>query len=87
MIRELGLRLLLLALPFAVFGLYLFLMRWRPGHAPPKTPWTILFITGLSLFAVSFVFWRFNEDVEATGTYVPPHVEDGKVVPGHTEGG
>ena len=87
MIRELGLRILLFALPFAIFWLYLFLMRWRPGHTPPKTPWTILFIIGLSLFAVSFLFWRFNETVTADGVYVPPHVENGQVVPGRTEGG
>ena len=85
MIREVELRFVLIALPFFIYGLYLFLMRWRPGHVPPKTPWTILFIIGLSLFAVSFLFWRFSEPADTSGVYVAPHLENGKVVPGHVE--
>ena len=87
MIREIALRILLFAVPFIVFWVYLFVMRWRPGHTPPRTPWTMLFIIGLSLFAVSFVVWRFTEDTTAAGTYVPPHLENGKVVPGRVEEG
>lgn len=87
MIREIGLRILLILLPFAVYSLYLFLMRWRPGYARTKTPWTLLFAIGLSLFAASFVFWRFSASQGTSGVYVPPHVENGKIVPGRVDDG
>ncbi len=85
MIRQLLWRLLLIALPFVLYSLYLSLIRWRAGHTPPRTPWTVLFIIGLSLFSLSFLFWRFNDAPDATGTYVPPHLENGEVVPGRVE--
>ena len=87
MIREVGLRFLLIAVPLTIYGLWLFLMRWRPGHVPPKTPWTLLFIAGLALFAASFLFWRFSEAPDTSGTYVAPQLENGKIVPGHVEPG
>ena len=87
MMRELLERILLIGVPFAIYVLYLFLMRWRPGHTPPRTPWTILFIIGLSLFAASFIFWRVSEPANTNGTYVAPHMENGKIVPGHVEPG
>ncbi len=87
MIREVAWRLLLFALPFGLYSFYLFLIRWRPGHAPPRTPWATLFIVGLSLFSASFVVWRFSEAPQTQGIYIPPHVQDGQVVPGHVEKG
>ena len=79
-------RLLLFGVPFLVYGAYLLLLRLRPA-APtaPATPWTILFIAGLSLFALSFIAWGITEGEPTTGTYVAPHVVNGQIVPGYVK--
>jgi hypothetical protein len=84
MIRTIVLRTLLFLLPFALFGLYAFLLRQR-GSARPVTPWTLLFVIGLGLVAASFVIVGLTEGETTQGVYVPPHVVDGHVVPGHVE--
>jgi hypothetical protein len=79
-------RLLLFAVPFALYGLYVLLMQTRPpAAAAPRTPWTMLFIAGLSLFALSFIVWGFTEGEPTTGRYVAPHLVNGKVVPGYVQ--
>lgn len=85
MIRIILTRLALFLLPFALYGLYLFLLRWRPDIARPQTPWTGLFIAGLSLVVMSFVVLGLTEGESIEGVYIPPHVENGKIVPGHVE--
>lgn len=78
-------RLLLFGVPFIVYGGYLLLLRlWPPQPARPH-PWTILFIAGLSLFALSFILWGITEGEPTTGTYVAPHVVNGRVVPGYVQ--
>ena len=52
-----------------------------------KHPWTFLFASGLVLVAASFVIWGITEGSGQQGVYVPPHVEDGRVVPGHVDTG
>ncbi len=84
MIRILSLRVVLFLLPFALFSLYAFLMRQR-GAARPATPWTLLFVIGLGLVAVSFVIVGLTEGEKPQGLYVPPHVVNGHIVPGHVE--
>ncbi|HEX4303308.1 MAG TPA: DUF6111 family protein [Rhizomicrobium sp.] len=83
MTREILERLTLFALPFLLYGLYLSLLRLRPTQPARSHPWTILTIIGLSLFAASFIVWGFTEGEPTTGTYVAPHVENGRVVPGY----
>ena len=79
-------RLLLFGVPFVVYGAYLMLLRLRPSSpTAPATPWTILFIAGLSLFALSFIVWGITEGEPTTGTYVAPHVVNGRIVPGYVE--
>lgn len=78
-------RLLLFAVPFLVYGAYLLLMRLRPPMPARAHPWTLLFIAGLSLFALSFVVWSLTGGEPTTGTYVAPHVVNGKIVPGYVE--
>jgi len=79
-------RLLLFAVPFALYGVYLALMQMRPPPATARsTPWTLLFIAGLSLFALSFIVWGITEGEPTTGLYVAPHVVNGKVVPGYVQ--
>ncbi len=84
MIREIGERALLFLVPFAIYGVYLLLvLRQRPNR--PPTPWALLFIVGLVLFAASFVYVGLTEGETTKGVYVAPHVVNGKIVPGHVE--
>jgi phosphoglycerol transferase MdoB-like AlkP superfamily enzyme len=72
---------LLFLLPFAVYGIY-----WQlSGRTARKHPWSALFIIGLVLVVLSFVWWALAEGEPPEGVYVPPHVEDGHIVPGHVE--
>jgi len=85
MIRNVIERLALFALPFVLYGGYLLLLRLNPQPvtAQRQHPWTILIIVGLSLFALSFVVWGITEGEPTTGTYVAPHMVNGKIVPGY----
>jgi len=78
-------RLLLFAVPFVLYACYLLLLRLAPAPVPGvrRHPWTLLVIAGLSLFALSFVVWGITEGEPTTGTYVAPHVVNGKIVPGY----
>jgi hypothetical protein len=42
----------------------------------------VLTIAGLVLVAASFIFWGVFENANQRGVYVPPHLEDGRLVPG-----
>ena len=57
----------------------------RP-ETPRHHPWTPLIIAGLSLVALSFLVWGLTEGEPVSGIYVAPHLEHGKVVPGHGRG-
>lgn len=85
MIRIVLTRLALFLLPFAFYGLYLLLLRWRPNATRPPTPWTPLFIAGLLLVVLSFVVLGLTEGESTQGVYIPPYVENGKIIPGHVE--
>jgi hypothetical protein len=79
-------RLTLFVVPFALYGLYLVLMQLRPPPSTARTtPWTLLFIAGLSLFSLSFIIWGITEGEPTTGRYVAPHVVNGVVVPGYVQ--
>ena len=79
-------RLLLFTVPFILYGGYLLLMQMRPQPSAARvTPWTMLIIAGLSLFALSFVVWGITEGEPTTGRYVAPHVVNGEVVPGYVQ--
>ena len=82
MIRRLFFEALLFMLPFALYAVYLRLV--KEDEAAPKRahPWTILFVSGLVLVAASFVIWGLEDGAGQRGTYVPPHVVNGQVVPG-----
>ncbi len=83
MIRSLIERMALFALPFLLYGVYLVSLRLRPQAVRPATPWNWLIIAGLSLVAVSFLVVGFLEGEPITGTYVAPHVVNGRIVPGY----
>ena len=87
MIRRLFFEALLFLLPFALYGAYWRLAK-RDENAPAHAhPWTILFASGLVLVAASFLIWGITEGAGEQGIYVAPHVENGRVVPGHVEPG
>ena len=44
-------------------------------------------VAGALLVAASFVIWGVTEGSGQQGVYVPPHVENGRVVPGHVDTG
>jgi hypothetical protein len=85
-IRTTIIRVLLFALPFGLYALYLLLQGPDRTGAPRQHPWTPLVIAGLVLVASSFLIWGLTEG-EPVGLYVAPHLEHGKVVPGHVEKG
>ena len=85
MIRTLVMRLLLFAAPFAIYGIYYFLSQQRTAPNARATPWALLFIAGLSLVAISFIYVGLTEGEPTSGVYVPPHVVNGQIVPGQVE--
>jgi hypothetical protein len=85
MIRLLAARTLLFAVPFAIYGIYWFLAHRRTAQNAPATPWSLLFIVGLSLVAISFIYVGLTEGESTSGVYVPPHVVNGQIVPGQVE--
>ena len=75
--------LLPLLLPFAAFIL------WRAlglGKSVPQwfedLPWVTLLATGAVLTAITLTTWTLLERAPAGTEYVPPKMEDGKIVPG-----
>jgi len=75
-----------LLLPTAIYLLWAVVTaRAKPAAAAaewPGPPWLWLALTGIALSAGAlFVLVAFGG--RQTGTYVPPHAEDGRIVPGH----
>jgi hypothetical protein len=87
MIRRIAFEILLFLLPFARYGAYWKLAKRDETERAVRHPWTTLFASGLILVALSFVIWGIAEGSGQQGVYVAPHVEDGRVVPGHVEPG
>jgi hypothetical protein len=87
MIRRFFYEALLFLLPFALYAAYLRLAKQEESDATRKHPWTFLFASGLALVAASFLIWGITEGAGQQGVYVPPHVENGRVVPGHVDVG
>jgi hypothetical protein len=76
-------RILLFLLPFALYYAFLLLSPSVPQRK--FTPWVALVIAGLVLVAGSFVYLGLTQGESTSGRYVPAHVVDGKIVPGHVE--
>jgi Family of unknown function (DUF6111) len=73
---------LLFFVPFAVFALYLVLRRRNPFHwAAWSEGATWLVIAGLSLAVAALLVTGIFADRE-TGAFEPPHLENGRLVPG-----
>jgi hypothetical protein len=87
MIRRIFFEILLFLLPFGLYGAYWRLAKRDETAPAARHPWTILFTSGLVLVAASFLIWGITEGSGQQGVYVAPHVENGRVVPGHVEPG
>lgn len=83
MTRILASRVFLFLLPFAVYYGFFLLSRRKPGREIAQ--WLWLSIAGLILVAASFVWLGLTQGDTTAGRYVPPHMENGKIVPGHVE--
>jgi hypothetical protein len=78
--------LLPILLPFLIYAAYVALAqgrmpRWLDLGA---REWVMLGGTGLALLMISLVTWSLLSGSPPDETYVPPHLEDGRVVPGTT---
>ena len=82
MISRVFFDLLLFLLPFALYAAYLRLRERDEDTTAKQHPWTALFVSGLLLVAASFVLWGLVENANQRGVYVPPHLEDGRLIPG-----
>lgn len=78
------LRVLLFLLPFVLFLVYVRLLRARVDRGQPTRPLALLTIAGLVLVLLSFLLIggqpRHGTEVE----YIPPHMENGTLVPAQT---
>jgi hypothetical protein len=76
-----------LALPTALYVVYMTLARRRPGAAgaaaqPMEMPWSWLILAGGILVVVTLLALYFFEDV-GRGQYHPAQIIDGEIKPGY----
>jgi hypothetical protein len=75
--------LVLFLLPFVLFAAYLLIRRRNPmlwSHWSSQSLW--LTIAGLGFVVISLIATGLLDERQ-TGAYVPTHIENGRVVPGH----
>ena len=73
---------LLFFLPFAVFALFLIFRRRNPlqlAHWNEPAAWLV--IAGLACVVIALIVTGITSERQ-TGAFVPPHMENGRVVPG-----
>ena len=88
MAREILTLVVPLLLPTALYLIWLRATRWADeGGTVPwhKLPWVWLAAIGVVLTAIVLVVVTVGFGTETPGIYVPPQVENGKIVPGHIE--
>jgi Family of unknown function (DUF6111) len=81
-----------LVLPTALYLLWLRIVRWvheepQPGEGVDWAllPWVWLAGAGALLLALVLFVVTVNFGTSTPGLYVPPHVENGRIIPGHIE--
>jgi len=87
MIRPVATEIALFLAPFALYAVYLWAT--RAGVLQPEA-WSLSRLATLTIFALALMLGSFLLLAQFGGdapnsNYVPAHVEDGKLVPGHTE--
>ena len=85
MIRPILTEILLFLTPFAVYALFLYATRAGVLHVKSWPLKTVGWLTAAAviLMIAGFVVLAQTDYHPAGSTYVPPHMEDGKLVPGH----
>lgn len=84
MTRTIVVNLLLLALPFIIYGgwaAYVKQMKEESAGAWDEAPLTWLLIAGFALMFSGLVVTRLLEDDNPDVDFIPAHMEDGKLVP------
>ena len=71
----------LLALPFVVFALWRIL---SPNAGPPKVL-VVGLVAGVLPMGVLLLVLRYEDAAPPDAVYVPPRLENGRVVPGYAE--
>jgi hypothetical protein len=86
MLRVLLQYLLPLLLPFLLYAAYVGLVHGRmPSWLDLNSrQWATLGGTGVVLLLISLLSWSLLSGSPPEETYIPPHVEDGEIVPGTT---
>jgi hypothetical protein len=77
-----------LLLPTVLYLAWLRAMRWsQAGGAVSwgRMPWVWLAASGVALAALVLFVVTVHFGTSVPGTYVPPHVENGRIVPGRIE--
>jgi hypothetical protein len=84
MLRILLEYLLPLLLPLLVYLAYVALTRGTAPGWVQDAPWPQLAGAGLVLAAISLITWSLLSGAPPDEVYVPPHLEDGRIVPSTT---
>ncbi|MEE8394394.1 MAG: DUF6111 family protein [Rhodospirillales bacterium] len=75
-----------LLIPMAVYLLWFWFSRRRGGgqgkSLAEEEPWFWVLSSGFLLMAGGLVYLALSESGETEGTYLAPHIEDGRIVPG-----
>ena len=84
MIRPILTEILLFLTPFAVYALFLYATRAGVLHVESWPRKTVAWLTAAAvvLMIAGFVVLTQVDYHPAGSSYVPPHVEDGKLIPG-----
>ncbi|MFO1243181.1 MAG: DUF6111 family protein [Rickettsiales bacterium] len=81
-------------IPFFLYGcwlLYRYHLIKKQGEAPElaslvtRTPLFITTLASLLILIACFLWLGISQPQETDGHYIPPHQENGKIVPGHVE--
>ena len=78
-----------LVLPTLLYLVWLRAARWSQAGGAAAAwrtlPWVWLGISGVGLAAVVLFVVTVHFGTSVPGVYVPPHVENGRIVPGHIQ--
>jgi hypothetical protein len=67
--------------PFVIYSLFVRITGRRNTEEALKTPWFWLVASGLILVVITLFAVALTTGSDPTGTYVPPRLEDGRIVP------
>jgi len=78
---------ILFLLPFAAYGLWLLVTRRSLGGVQDWEVRTVTYLSlaGAALMLAAILFFIHYDRDPPGGVYVPAHMEDGRIVPGHID--